>query len=110
MKKKNKGLLLFGIYNAISVFPALIITINVFAVSLITLTFWFYYSFVFDVLCLCLIVFSPVPCIIGIVLGIVMGIRDRKRGNGCALACLILSIIGLILFAVVMRYLYCNYI
>ena len=101
MKKKNILLLLFGIYNAISVFPALYITGFVLVASMLTLLFWTESLFVFYVLCFCLIYFSPYSCIIGIIIGIVMGICDRKKGNGCALACIILSIIGLLLFAAV---------
>lgn len=105
MKKKSKGLLFLGIYNAISVFSALFFAMSIFVVSLLTLLFWTHGLFVMYALCFCFIIFSPIPCIVGIVLGI----RGWIKKTGYALTCFILSIIGLLLFTAMMRYLYFKY-
>lgn len=96
MKRKNILLLLFGIYNAISVFPAIM---NAFVFVIIIFSD-FIPLYMTHVLCIFNILLSPVSCI----LGIVLGICRWKRGRVCALVCIILSIIGILLFAVVVDF------
>ena len=98
MKEKDANLLAFGIFNAISVIPVLCLDILVtFAIFVLMGTeenVWV------DILLLIIISLSPISCVIGIV----QGIRNRKNSRICAPVCVILSIIGILLFAVVLRF------
>lgn len=97
MKEKNNRLLYFGIINMCSVFIVLCLSGIVLDLdgtktgpiaSGITIIILFILSL------------SPISCI----LGIVQGIRYWKRERVDAKACLILSIIGFLLFAVVIGF------
>lgn len=98
-KTKKFNMLTFGISNALS--PGCIYVIALLAVykiydwNIITnsvalgILFWF------------IVLLSPLSCI----LGIVQGIRGWKRGRVFAPVCLILSVIGLLIFAAVTDFL-----
>lgn len=93
MKKIN--ILRFGICNAISAFAVYPLA----ALAVINVVRWniFTGSVVPGILFFFIIFLSPLSCI----LGIIQGIRGWKMGKCCAAACFILSVIGLLLFAVV---------
>ena len=99
--KKNLDLLFLGFFNAISVFPAYILAICVIVIAAYTRMGSYVPSFVSGILCIFSIFLSPLSCI----LRIVLGICRWKRGRVCAMVCIILSIIGIMLFAVVAGYL-----
>ncbi|MDE6748521.1 MAG: hypothetical protein K2K21_05570 [Lachnospiraceae bacterium] len=100
MKGKDKNLLAFGIFNAISVFPVCILVMVVgFAALAFTGAKW---NVLTGILCLFFFFLSPISCIIGIV----KGIRSWKSSRICATVCVVLSIIGILLFAVVTGYLW----
>ena len=95
MNGKNKTLLYFGIFNAFSVLPTFILACLFSWATLICLSsIWNpVISDASSLLTLFILLLSPLSCI----LGTILGIRRRKRDYG--LACFILSIIGLLLFA-----------
>lgn len=100
MEEKDKKLLGFGIFNAISVFPICII---VMVVGFAALAFMgMKWNVLTGILCLFTFFLAPISCIIGII----KGIRSWKNSRICAPACVVLSIIGILLFAVVAGYLW----
>lgn len=97
MNGKGKNLLTFGIFNSISVFVVILLATIVLSVvapkpgMIASGT---------GILILFILALSPVSCI----LGIVQGIRCWKKKKVDAKVCLILSIIGFLLFAVVIGF------
>lgn len=95
-KSKNPLLLVFGIFNVI--YAILFIFIDM----VVAFTFFLdVKNYISSFVMYAIIFFSPLSCIVGIV----QGRRCRER-NVFATACFILSIIGLLLFAVVMGFIY----
>ena len=98
MKEKDANLLTFGIFNAISVIPVLcldvLVTFVMYVLMGMKMNIWT------DIFLFLIIVLSPISCVIGIV----QGIRRRKNSRICAPVCIILSIIGILLFAVVLGF------
>ena len=100
MKEKDANLLFLGIFNAISVIPVLFLAMVV-ALAMLALT-GKKMNVLIDIIFLLISFLSPISCVIGIV----QGIRSRKNSRICAPACVILSIIGILLFAVVSGFLW----
>lgn len=109
MKEKNITLWPLGIFNAISVFSVLILTCIVWfglmwLMELNILTGVFGHAILITILFAVLSI-SPLSCIEGIV----WGVRCWKRACGLkrvdGLVCFLLSMIGLLLFVVMMGYL-----
>ena len=101
MKEKDANLLFLGIFNAISVIPVLFLAMVV-ALAMLALT-GKKMNVLIDIIFLLISFLSPISCIVGIV----QGIRNRKNSRIYgALACVKLSIIGILLFAVVSGFLW----
>ena len=100
MKEKDANLLFLGIFNAISVIPVLFLAMVV-ALAMLALT-GKKMNVLIDIIFLLISFLSPISCIIGIV----QGIRNRKNSRICAPVCIILSVIGILLFAVVLGFLW----
>lgn len=96
MKVKSLALLFFGIFNVVSVVPCLFFAF-VFAWS-VMLSNNMIWSDLTNLAAIAILSLSPISCIVGIV----QGIRHWKLI--CARICVILSIIGFLLFAVVMGF------
>lgn len=96
MKEKSNALLVFGIVNAVSLIPAFTIA-AVLGLLLATNNVAIEVHIVLSTLIAFL---SPLSCILGIVLGICL------REKGYAKACIILSIVGILLFACVAAFIW----